>query len=140
MISKHEEKNEKYLKIGIHRSKRKQKRGNLKRINPSNKVVEASFLPTVLNLNPRSIYNKVEEFKTFVEEHEIDLVCLSESWEREKETLKDIIDMNNYEVVSNYHQRQGVGGRPAIIVDKSKFEIEDLTNTIISIPWGIEVV
>ena len=49
----------------------------------SNKLLHALDLPVVLNLNPRSIYNKISQFHTFVLEHEIDLVCMSESWERE---------------------------------------------------------
>ena len=112
------------------------------RIKPSNKIFEATKLPSVLNLNPRSIYNKIEEFKIFVEEHDIDLVCLSESWERNKddENLNDILNIDDMKVISNPYQRQATGGRPAIIVKKSKFEVENLTNTSISIPWGVEIV
>ena len=36
----------------------------------------ASSLPKVLNLNPRSIYNKAENLKQFVKEREIDIVCI----------------------------------------------------------------
>ena len=52
----------------------------LKIIQRSEKLVQAASLPRILNMNARSIYNKVEEFKTFVNEREIDLVCLSESF------------------------------------------------------------
>ena len=34
----------------------------------SNKVKEALMLPTCMNLNPRSIYNKAKEFITFIKE------------------------------------------------------------------------
>ena len=44
----------------------------------NNKVQIASILPSVLNLNPRSIYNKVDEFKTFIQEYEIDITFISE--------------------------------------------------------------
>ena len=54
---------------------------NLTVIKRSNKIVEALNLPKVLNLNPRSIYNKIEEFVTFVTEENVDLICMSESWE-----------------------------------------------------------
>jgi hypothetical protein len=40
-------------------------------------------LPRVLHLNPQSIYNKLDEFKTFVKEEDVYLICMSESWERE---------------------------------------------------------
>ena len=53
----------------------------LKTIQRSEKLIQAASLPRILNMNARSIYNKVEEFKTFVNEREIDLVCMSETWE-----------------------------------------------------------
>ena len=43
-------------------------------------------------------------------------------------------------VISNPHQRKNVGGRPAIIVNNTKFNIENLTQTIVTIPWGLEIV
>ena len=39
---------------------------NLVVIKRSNKIFQAMSLPKVLNLNPRSIYNKADEFMTFV--------------------------------------------------------------------------
>ena len=33
------------------------------------------------------MYNKVQEFHTFVEQEEVDIVLMSESWEREEKTL-----------------------------------------------------
>ena len=113
---------------------------NIRRINPSNKAVQATRLLKVLNLNPRSIYNKIEKFKTFFDEEEIDLVCLSESWERPELGLKEVIEIENTEIISNPYQRKELCGRPAIVVRKTKFDIEDLTNTQISIPWGVEIV
>jgi exonuclease III len=106
----------------------------------SNKVCEALALPKVLNLNPRSLYNKVEEFVTFVEEEEIDLACKSESWEREKNTLDKVIKLDDYTIISNIHQRKGAGGRPAIVVNNKKYAVENLTQTVVSIPWGVEAV
>ena len=70
----------------------------------------------------------------------VDLICISESWEREGQTLDKVIKIDNYKVISNVHQRTGIGGRPAIIVNTQKYEVEDLTNTSISIPWGVEIV
>ena len=76
-------------------------------------------LPKIANINPRSIYNKVNEFKTFVEQKEVDIVFMSESWEREEKTLNNILNMEDYEIVSNVFQRKGKGGRPALIVKKN---------------------
>ena len=112
----------------------------LRRINPSNKTVQALDLPVVLNVNPRSIYNKVSEFHTLVQQQEIDLVCMSESWEREHLTLDRIITLDNYTIISNVHQRKGKGGRPAIVVNNKKFTVQNITQSLVSIPWGVEIV
>ena len=109
-------------------------------IKRSNKLLEALFLPTIVNLNPRSIYNKVDEFHAFVESENVDIIFMSEPWEREKKTLSDIIKLEGYEVISNVYQRKEPGGRPALIVKKDKFHIKNLTNTLIHVKWGVEVV
>lgn len=46
-------------------------------------VLQSVELPVVMNLNPRSIYNKTDEFYLFLEQYQADVVCLSESWERD---------------------------------------------------------
>ena len=128
-------------KIFQFREKRKAVRlRNLTVIKRSNKIVQALNLPRVLNLNPRSIYNKIEEFKTFVKEEEVDLICMSESWEREELTLNEVIKLNDYSIISNVFQRKGQGGRPAIIANTKKIHVENLTQTVIDIPWGVEAV
>ena len=96
--------------------------------------------PKVLNLNPRSIYNKKKEFVTFVNEEQVDLVCISESWERENLTLDEVIKIPDYTVISNVFQRNGQGGRPAIVANNKKFTVENLTQNEIEIPWGVEAV
>ena len=127
---------DKIKKFRENRSRRKELFQNLVVIKPSNKVCQALSLPKVLNLNPRSIYNKIDEFKTFVTEEQVDLTCMSESWEREDLTLDKVINIDDHEVISNVHQRTGKGGRPAIIVNTKKYHVENLTNTLVNIPWG----
>ena len=129
-------------KIAKFRDDRKKKSdfNNLVVIKRSNKIFQAMCLPKVLNLNPRSIYNKADEFMTFVKEESVDLICMSESWEREELPLDQIIEIDDYKVISNVHQRKGKGGRPAIIANTKQFVVENLTNTMVDIPWGVEVV
>ena len=45
-------------------------------------------------------------------------------------------------MISNINQRPSKtsGGRPAIIVNRNKYQIQNLTNTLVTIPWGIEMV
>ena len=50
----------------------------------SNNVVEALSLPTFGNMKPRSVYNKVHEFHEFVVNEDVDIIFMSESWEREE--------------------------------------------------------
>ena len=33
-----------------------------------------------------------------------------------------------------------MGGRPALIVNQKKFIVQDLTQSVIKVPWGVEVV
>ena len=37
---------------------------------------------------------------------------MSESWEREDLTLEEVIEIEDFKVISNVHQRKGKGGRP----------------------------
>ena len=122
------------------RQKKKIKLRNLINIKRCNKSLQAINLPKILNLNPRSIYNKVEEYVNFVKEEQVDLTCISESWERENLKLNEIISLQDYEIISNVFQRKGMGGRPAIIANKKKYDVEDLTKTVVSVPWGVEAV
>ena len=72
----------------------------LKRIRRDNKVLQALELPVVLNLNPRSIYNKVDDFKLIIEQYQVDVAFISESWERDDLTLQDIIQIEHYKFIS----------------------------------------
>ena len=100
--------------------------------------MQALNLPSVMNVNPRSIYNKASEFHDFVEEELIDCIFMSESWERPEQPLDSIINLHHHTVISNPHQRKGVGGRPALIVNHDKYHIRNLTQSLIEIPWGVE--
>ena len=112
----------------------------MKIIKRNDKVTQALNLPNICNLNPRSVYNKVEEFHTFVEQEEIDLLFMSESWERDFLTLDQIMKLDDHTIISNVSQRTGNGGRPAIFANNRKFEVQNVTNTLVQIPWGVEAV
>ena len=75
-----------------------------------------------------------------MKEEDVDIIFMSESWERESKTLDEIINLEDHIVISNVHQRKGVGGRPALIVNKKKFIVQDLTQSVIKVPWGVKVV
>ena len=58
-----------------------------------------------MNINPRSIYNKSEEFSLLLEQYEADIICMSESWERPNMTLDQLLNLDNYEIISNVVKR-----------------------------------
>ena len=101
-------------------------------------MTQALNLPTICNLNPRSIYNKTDQFRTLVLQEEIDLIFVSESWERTNLSLENVLNMEDYSVISSVSQRNGLGGRPAIIANKRKFNVENVTNSLVQVPWGVE--
>ena len=116
------------------------KKNKTMKIKGKNRFEQALNLPVLCNLNPRSVYNKRDEFHTLVKEEQLDLIFLSESWEREYLPLHRIIDLEDHTVISNVHQRAGMGGRPAIIANHKKYHVQNLTNSVIQIPWGVEAV
>ena len=85
--------------------------------------------------------NKIEEIKTFIKEENIDVAFISESHDRENKRLEDHMKLDDHVTISNIHQRSTnvSGGRPAIIANTTKYKIENLTNTSINIPWGVEI-
>ena len=92
------------------------------------------------NINPRSIYNKIDEFHNFVKEEEVDVIFISESWEREHLPLEEIIKLEDFFTISNVSQRKEVGGRPALVVNTKKYHVQNVTNSLVQIPWGVEAV
>ena len=72
---------------------------------------------------------------------------MSESHERwyptkrgDDQTLHELISLEDHIVISNPHQRNGKGGRPALVINNKKFLVQNLTQSVISIPWGVEIV
>ena len=103
-------------------------------------MFHALNLPKVFNLNPRSAMNKLDHIKNVIEEEEIDVAFISESHDRENKRLEDHIKLDNHTVISNIYQisTSEKGGRPVLIVNHKKYIVENLTNSLINIPWGVE--
>ena len=120
------------------REKRESK--SLVRIRRSNKLLEAVQLPVVINLNPRSIYNKVDEFKTMIEQLNCTLCFISESWDRENEGLEEIVNIENFKIIKNVCQRQGSGGKPALLISEKDYFITELSPKVITVPKSVEAV
>ena len=111
-----------------------------KTVRRNNLVLQSMELPIVMNLNPRSIYNKTDEFYLLLEQYQADVVCVSESWERDNLPLKELLELEHYEVITNVKQREFKGGKPAIIINKKKYHVKELCPEPITVPVGVEAV
>ena len=99
---------------------------------------QSMALPSIMNINPRSIYNKTEDFKLLIEQYEADCIMMSESWEREDFSLKQLLNLENYEIITNVHQRDAVGGKPAILIKTENYVVTNLCPKVITVPTGVE--
>ena len=112
----------------------------LKVVRRNNRVMNAIHLPSVMNINPRSVYNKVNEFLTLVEQYESDLICMSETWDRVNQPLEDLIQLDGYKVITAVNPRNFRGGKPALIINEEKYFIKPLNPDPITVPDGVEAV
>jgi hypothetical protein len=117
--------------------KRKPVRKVIKR---NNLALNAIDLPSVMNINPRSVYNKVNEFLTLVEEYESDLIFMSETWDRVTQPLENLIQIEDYRVITAVNPRNFKGGKPALIINEEKYTIKLLNPDPITVPDGVEAV
>jgi hypothetical protein len=54
--------------------------------------------------------------------------------------LSDVIDIDGYQLVQNIVQRKKKGGKPAILVNRNKFHIKELSPDVVIVPVNIEAV
>ena len=106
-------------------------------IQRSNNLLQALQLPVCLNINLRSLYNCIKEFQTYVTEEGIDVAFVSETWEKEKKPLPELIQLSTHTVISNVYQRRGVGGRPALVINHEKVNISRPVEGYVPLPWGV---
>ena len=80
------------------------------------------------------------QLQCFIKEEEIDLCLISESWERPSEPLESVIKLKNFCIISNPHQRAASvsGGRPAVLANTEKFVVDNVNQSLVTIPWGVE--
>ena len=65
---------------------------------------------------------------------------MSETWERESLPLNKLLNIEHFQIISNVNQRKERGGRPALIVKNDYYNVQNLTNTLIPVKWGVEAV
>ena len=109
-------------------------------IRRNNLFQQAIELPTVMTLNSRSIYNKTEEFSLLLEQYNVDVCTISESWERDNLSLIKLLNLDDYQILSNVKQRDFKGEKPAILVKSEKYNVKALCPDIITVSVGVEAV
>ena len=112
----------------------------LKTVKRNNILLQSISLPVIMNINPRSIYNKSEEFSLLLEQYEADIICMSESFERENLPLEELLQLEDYEIISMVKKRNFKGGNPAILINKQKFIIKKICPDPITVPEGVEAI
>ena len=107
--------------------------------NRTQKILKASSLPLVTLMNARSVYNKADNLKKFMNELGIEVAIISETWEREEMSLESLLKMNNYEIHSykrpKVKAKRQPGGGCAIVYNKHRFKVEKLD---VFVPKGVE--
>ena len=112
----------------------------LKTVRRNNILLQSISLPVIMNINPRSIYNKSEEFSLLLEQYEAEIICMSESFERENLPLEELLQLEDYEIISMVKKRNFKGGNPAILINKQKFIIKKICPDPITVPEGVEAI
>ena len=110
-------------------------------VKKTSKVENASSLPLISLLNARSLYPKCENFKTFVKELGIEIAIVSETWERESESLESLLKLENHKVISYKRPKAKAskqpGGGCALIYCEKRFLV---TQLCVPVAKGVEAV
>ena len=123
-------------------------------VDQTGKVAAPSSLPLTMVANFRSMYNKVKNVKRNLGTLGLDFLVGSESWERPRFDLTQLLDSPNYRVISYCRGREApgihpsgrsagkpypskTGGGACIIYNKHRFELIDAE---FGVPLGVEAV
>ena len=98
---------------------------------------KSSFLPLCLVMNCRTICNKSDNLKELMHQICPDLILASETWEREKMRLPDVLKSNQFKSVSYFRKNRSPGGGCAIIFNENRFKA---SSADICVPDEVEAV
>ena len=106
------------------------------------KIITALDLPVVASYNCRSLFPKLDSFKTDIIERQIDCSFISEVWEQSENKqhsaeIEKMLQMDGLKYISTSRPSNKRGGGVAIVVNLEKFSCEKID---IFIPKGLEVV
>ena len=102
------------------------------------KQIQSSPLPLCMMLNARSIYNKCDNLKNLLYQICPDLLIISETWERQRLTIDDILSSDQFKSISYKREKTGnrqPGGGCAIIYNERRFNVSKIDMLV---PEGVE--
>ena len=99
-------------------------------------------LPTIAAYNVRSLFPKVNSFKTDMLERSVDVGFVSEVWEQEENEdhahkIEELLEIDGLQYISKSRPASTRGGGVAIVTNLEKFSIKKLD---IIIPSNLEVI
>lgn len=106
------------------------------KVNMKSNNHQSLYIPFCLMMNARSLYNKQEHFKDLYQLGP-DLILTSETWEKPRKKLTDLIGTNQYKVLSSHRGGGRVGGGCAIVYNQGSFKVESLD---VDVEDGVEAV
>ena len=111
----------------------------------NDKYSTALNLPIVAAYNTRSLFPKIENFKTDMVERSISVAFVSEIWEKSEDKqhsfeVEKMLEMNGLKYMSKSRPSNKRGGGVALVVNLEKFSCEKLevfTPDSIEVIWGL---
>ena len=110
-----------------------------------NKISTALNLPIVASYNVRSLFPKIDHFKTDMKERNISLSFVQEVWEKSEDRyhgleVEKMLEINGLKYISKSRPSNKRGGGVALVVDLEKFSCEKLqvfTPGSVEAVWGL---
>ena len=102
----------------------------------------SSNLPLCLLINARSVYNKEKNLCEMLREIGPDFSIITETFEREKKQLSDVIKSREFQYFSYFRKNRSPGGGCAIVYNQNRFSVTSLEMTVkqeIETCWALVV-
>ena len=102
-------------------------------------------LPIVAAYNCRSLFPKVQNFKTDMKERQIDCAFLSEIWEQKENKqhmseIETMLQIEGFKYISTSRPTNKSGGGVALVVNLKKYSVEKIdifTPNNLEVVWGL---
>ena len=83
----------------------------------------SSSLPLCMMMNCRSVCNKIDNMREMLHTLGPSLVIASETWEREKKRIHNILKSKQFKTISYFRKNKSPGGGCAILYDENRLRV-----------------